>query len=128
MGKARKALPRSAGRYDRLVCGQICSSRKSLRATSASEQQQPTGIPIPPPRASVIGRSLQLKPWHRTHLIGAARRLWRERREREIGLLRPYLVEMCPSSLRTNLLVERLSLNRSQCGGCSTKYDTPTES
>ena len=29
---------------------------------------------------------------------------------------------------RTNLLVERLSLNRSQCGGCSTKYDTPTES
>ena len=28
---------------------------------------------------------------------------------------------------RTNLPVERLSLNRSQCGGCSTKYDTPTE-
>ena len=35
----------------------------------------------------------------------------------------------CPSSsTRTNLLVKRLSLNRSQCGGCSTKYDTPTES
>ena len=34
----------------------------------------------------------------------------------------------CPSCTRTNLLVERLSLNRSQCGGCSTKYDTPTES
>jgi hypothetical protein len=30
--------------------------------------------------------------------------------------------------VRTNLLVEGLSLNRSQCGGCSTKYDTPTES
>jgi hypothetical protein len=28
---------------------------------------------------------------------------------------------------RTNLTVERLSLNRSQCGGCSTKYDTPTD-
>ena len=28
---------------------------------------------------------------------------------------------------RTNRLVERLSLNRSQCGGCSTRYDTPTK-
>ena len=28
---------------------------------------------------------------------------------------------------RTNLPVIRLSLNRSQWGGCSTKYDTPTE-
>ena len=27
----------------------------------------------------------------------------------------------------TNLPVKRLSLNRSQWGGCSTKYDTPTE-
>jgi len=29
---------------------------------------------------------------------------------------------------QTNLLVKRLSLNRLQCGGCSTKYDTLTES
>ena len=35
---------------------------------------------------------------------------------------------MSVCNMRTNLLVERLSLNRSQCGGCSTKYDTPTES
>ncbi len=28
---------------------------------------------------------------------------------------------------RTNLSVKGLSLNRSQCGSCSTKYDTPTE-
>ena len=34
---------------------------------------------------------------------------------------------MSVCNMRTNLLVERLSLNRSQCGGCSTKYDTPTE-
>ena len=27
---------------------------------------------------------------------------------------------------RTNLSVERMSLNRSQCGSCSTKYDTVT--
>ena len=36
--------------------------------------------------------------------------------------------QMRPSGkTRTNLTVERLSLNRSQCGGCSTKYDTPTD-
>ena len=34
----------------------------------------------------------------------------------------------CVRLKRTNLPVERLSLNRSQCGGCSTEYDTPTES
>ena len=30
-------------------------------------------------------------------------------------------------SMRTSLLVTGLSLNRSQCGGCSTKYGTPTD-
>ena len=34
----------------------------------------------------------------------------------------------CVRLKRTNLPVVRLSLNRSQYGGCSTKYDTPTES
>ena len=29
--------------------------------------------------------------------------------------------------MRTSLLVTGLSLNRSQCGGCSTKYGTPTD-
>lgn len=39
-----------------------------------------------------------------------------------------YNRDLMPVLCGTNLLVERLSLNRSQCGGCSTKYDTPTES
>ena len=35
--------------------------------------------------------------------------------------------DACPSCADKSP-VERRSLNRSQCGGCSTKYDTPTES
>ena len=33
--------------------------------------------------------------------------------------------KMCPSGVRTNLPVVRLSLNRSQCGGCSNKLRHP---
>lgn len=40
----------------------------------------------------------------------------------------PYYTEKTTKSFRrTNLTVKRLSFNRSQCGSCSTKYDTPTE-
>ena len=36
----------------------------------------------------------------------------------------PRQADLLPLS-ETNQLVKGLSLNRSQCGGCSTKYDTP---
>ena len=35
-------------------------------------------------------------------------------------------VRRCGPSRRTNRVGRGLSLNRSQCGGCSTKYDTPS--
>lgn len=92
---------------------------KKIKTERERDQQLATNFPDSTLKTN-SGRTKKISRAMACSSKGAAHRRLK-RRKRVLACFRSVRL------VRTNLTVERLSLNRSQCGGCSTKYDTPTD-